>query len=435
MSAKNIDDQDLDSQSIENADSSYDEPYEDDATYSEDDSDQWSDDVDLSDEGDAEQEQAPPKKKSSNLMIGVILFVAIIGVFGFMALSGNKNAPQQAAPDAQVAIDADADSADTQDAGDTAQPNITDLKNQADQGAQGDQSVAIKAPTTPVAPPAPQQGLMENPDLLNDPQNAQPSVAAPVEPAPLLTGNEPTSATPSSDVVAAISPTVKPVSDFPTVDSIKKPDAGTPALTAPAPNAPVVPVAPVTTAEPVLPVPTGVQDNKSGQLQLQVNDAQTKIASLERQLADKSAELETQKQKAATALAAASNVAPTSASDAEVDALKAKISDLEEKLAAKPVKIVKEREIIAADDSSTEDVVQTAPVKKAPVIAAKPKVVAKQWSLKSAGTGKAILSDKATGDLKTVRVGDSVAGLGRIVSISGGNSGWTVKGTTGSVSE
>lgn len=419
MSAKNIDDQDFENQPSEVTDSSYDETYEDDVTYTEDDSSEWSDDVELTDEEELQDEEppAPQKKKTSNLTIAIIVVVAIIGVFGFMILTGNQDGANQSGAEAQqgaVTIDADAE-----------QDNISDFKQQADQSAQGDQTANISQPTAEPAPAIPQQGLMENPQLAASNTDAAP---LPMADTNTLTAPADLGSAPAQDVVTAISPTVKPVSDFPTVDSIKKPDAE-PVAVAPAPV--------VTEVTPILPIPndTPAKPDQSVQLQAQVDAAQQKIALLEKQVADQASALAAQK----TAVAKAAAVSAGS-SEAEVDALKDKIADLEEKLEAKietastkaAVKsVVTERAAVEDNSYSSNEPV----VKKAPAIV-KPKVVAKQsWSLKSAGAGKAILSDKATGDLKTVRVGDVVSGLGRIVSISNSQSAWVVKGTSGSVSE
>lgn len=439
MSDKHINGQGFDNQSSTGADSSYDEIYEDGTVYTEDDADQWSDDVDLSDgDGAGDQEAAvPQKKRNSPLTVIIILLVAVVGVFGFMILTGDKGSESQPEVESQVKIDAAAeDPATSQPPADVVpqQPNMTDLQGQADQSAQSDQTVNNKLPTP--APLAPQQGLMENPDLLVPNMNTtavtNPSavesapVAAPDQQPPLLTPpadlSVPDTSVPvtqlaqSQEVVKAISPTVKPVSDFPTVDSIKKPDAAVTSDSVPAPV--------LTETRPVLSVAEQVslQDDKSAQLQAQVDAAQDRIDLLEKQLSDKNAELDAQKK----------NVSPA-VSDDEVEALKRKITDLEEKLANNATRpIVAERRVVEEESYSAHR-----PVVKKTVTSTKPKVVAQKqaWSLKSASIGKAILSEKATGDLETVRVGDVVSGLGRIVSISNVGSLWVVKGTSGSVSE
>lgn len=421
MSDKNIDDQ-----KFENQSSDYDETYEDDVTYTEDDSDQWSDDADLGDDEDSASEQAPPaKKKTSNLTIAIILVVAVVGVFGFMALKGNKGDAQQPSAENQSAVAIDADEAMTPPATEADQSNITDLKNQADQDTQGDQTANITPPIPAAVADEPPQGLMDNPNLMgsNVKDDVSPADAKPiVGSVPATSGADQTSAVPSEEVVNAISPTVKPVSDFPTVDSIKKPDlAPAPVMTGAAGSVDVD----STSVE---------QSNKAAELKAQIDAAQAEISNLEKKISDQAAELEAQKKAVAKATAQAS-VTASGVSEAEVAALKEQIADLEEKLAAKAEKPSK---VVVAEASSTDEseYVVSKPVVKNKPVAAKPKLALKQsWSLKSAGTGKAILSDKATGDLKTVRVGDVVSGLGRIVSISNINSSWVVKGTLGSVSE
>lgn len=419
MSDKNIDDQ-----KFENQSSDYDETYEDDVTYTEDDSDQWSDDADLGDDEDSASEQAPPaKKKTSNLTIAIILVVAVVGVFGFMVLKGNSGDVPQPSAENQTAVAIDADEAMTPPVTQADQSNITDLKNQADQDTQGDQTANITPPTPAAVADEPPQGLMDNPNLMdsNAKADVSPADAKPiVDSVPATSGADQTSAVPSEEVVNAISPTVKPVSDFPTVDSIKKPDSA--------------PVPVMTGAAGSVDVDPSVEQSKVAELKAQIDAAQAEISNLEKKISDQAAELEAQKQAVAKATAQAS-VTASGVSEAEVAALKEQIADLEEKLAAKAEKPSK---VVVAEASSTDEseYVVSKPVVKNKPVAAKPKLALKQtWSLKSAGTGKAILSDKATGDLKTVRVGDVVSGLGRIVSISNINSSWVVKGTLGSVSE
>jgi hypothetical protein len=445
MSDKNTDDQ-----SFENQSSDYDEAYEDDVTYTEDDSEQWSDDADLSDDEDSTADQtAPKKKKTSNLTIAIIMVVAVVGVFGFMALKGNNSAAPQPDAETKGAPTINADDAMTTPAAQAEQPNITDLKNQADETTQGDQTANIHPPTPAPVVAEPQQGLMDNPNLMGSntntktpasPTDSQPAVVPTLpttsaEPVAVLTPPEDVSAppvadqqpvaqpsaVPSQEVVNAISPTVKPVSDFPTIDSIKKPDATpTPAM---AGEGTVDAAVPATEA-----------GHKSAELQSQIDAAQTKISMLEKKISDQAAELEAQK-KVASKVAAQTSVSTSGISEADVAALKEHIADLEEKLAKKAEKPSKTIVADAAPAEEKDYVVNKPVVKKTPVVAKLKPILKQTWSLKSAGSSKAILSDKATGDLKTVRVGDVVSGLGRIVSISNSNSSWVVKGTLGSVSE
>lgn len=69
-------------------------------------------------------------------------------------------------------------------------------------------------------------------------------------------------------------------------------------------------------------------------------------------------------------------------------------------------------------------------VKQAPPKVEKP---APSWTLKSAKPGMAVLYDKRTGDVKTVGVGDRVAGIGTVKSVSQINGRWVVQGSSGQV--
>src|SRR3990167_1338194 len=352
MSDKKIDDK-----KFENQSSDYDETYEDDVTYTEDDSDQWSDDADLGDDEDSASEQAPPaKKKTSNLTIAIILVVAVVGVFGFMVLKGNSGDVPQPSAENQAAVAIDADAAMTPPVTQADQSNITDLKNQADQDNQGDQTANITPPTPAAVADEPPQGLMDNPNLMDSnakadvsPADAKPIVGS----VPATSGADQTSAVPSEEVVNAISPTVKPVSDFPTVDSIKKPDSA--------------PVPVMTGATGSVDVdPSVEQSNKAAELKAQSDAAQAEISHLEKKISDQAAELEAQKQAVAKATAQAS-VTASGVSEAEVAALKEQIADLEEKLAAKAEKPSK---VVVAEASSTDEseyVVSKPVVKNKPV--------------------------------------------------------------------
>ncbi len=65
----------------------------------------------------------------------------------------------------------------------------------------------------------------------------------------------------------------------------------------------------------------------------------------------------------------------------------------------------------------------------------KPKVVATSWKLRSAQPGKATISAKNSQDMRSVEVGQTISGLGRITSIAQENGKWVVRGTKSSVSQ
>jgi len=81
---------------------------------------------------------------------------------------------------------------------------------------------------------------------------------------------------------------------------------------------------------------------------------------------------------------------------------------------------------MAAEEKPAPAKTKAEPVKKAASI---------KWILKSASPDYAVLYDGRTGDVKTIEVGDRVAGLGKIQSISRVNGKWVVKGTGGKITQ
>ena len=66
---------------------------------------------------------------------------------------------------------------------------------------------------------------------------------------------------------------------------------------------------------------------------------------------------------------------------------------------------------------------------------AKAQTATNDWQLRSAQPGKAVLAPKGSNDLKTVEIGDTLPGLGRITSIAVEDGKWVVQGTKGRVSQ
>lgn len=69
------------------------------------------------------------------------------------------------------------------------------------------------------------------------------------------------------------------------------------------------------------------------------------------------------------------------------------------------------------------------PVKK-PEAASLPAPV---WKLRSAQPGRAVIYEARRDEMKTVEIGDTVSGIGKILSISNASGKWVVQGTTGRV--
>jgi hypothetical protein len=137
-------------------------------------------------------------------------------------------------------------------------------------------------------------------------------------------------------------------------------------------------------------------------------------------------DLNTQKSKAA--------VVPT-ATPEEITELKSKIADLEDRLA----KAAEPTPAPTADEPIVKKVAtEPSPEKKIEPVIEKttaPQASKPLWTLKSASPGRAVISNSAAGDYKTVVVGDTVTGLGKITSITETTSGWIVTGTKGKISE
>jgi hypothetical protein len=59
----------------------------------------------------------------------------------------------------------------------------------------------------------------------------------------------------------------------------------------------------------------------------------------------------------------------------------------------------------------------------------------KEWDLRGASTGEAFVAERGTQNLRTVTVGDTLSGIGRITSIAVENGRWVVRGTSGRITQ
>jgi hypothetical protein len=74
------------------------------------------------------------------------------------------------------------------------------------------------------------------------------------------------------------------------------------------------------------------------------------------------------------------------------------------------------------------------PIHKAP--APKSFSLAPEWVLKSAKPGLAMIAERGSNELRTIHVGDTLAGVGKIESIGKDEAGrWVVAGTRGRISQ
>ncbi len=387
----NDDFNDLDSESFESDEVPLDEE------------DEWADQA----SGEENPADAPVKKKSPVLLYGIILLVVLGGgAFAFMSMTGGS------APAEQAAVE-------------EAPSDLANLRDEATQEAQ------LETPA-PVPEQQPQEAASAEGGFMNTPAGSD-VTPPPALPDSSMTAVEDTAATPPSpeSLPETGLPAVKPMSDFPSVDLIKKPDAPveqaqtpTPAedpAAVPAPDfaAPATETPVEAPAEPApvmaAPVAAGADPAQIAELQEKLTASQTRVAELEKSLQA------AQQQKADPGTAAA---------DAKtISDLEAKVADLEGKLAAHPAVQAE-----AQPASQPKPAVSAAPPRaKAPAATAKPssKVIS-SWQLRGAQPGQAMLANR-NGDIRSVSVGDSLPGLGKILSVEQSSSGWVVRGTQGRV--
>lgn len=441
--------------------SAYEDPYADDAsqdhqdeetTYPQDESNEWADDIDDDSASVADTENdAQKKKKSSLIKIAAIVGVVILGgvVLSMLKGSGGNQLPTDNSNVPMTPANGETAIAPAPDAATTTATNpllaLHDISGESSQQP----PVAVLDPVAPS-----KQGLMDNPALLKkmdnplaEPQPVEPTaIASPSTTtetdAPPIGENENktmvakpldnmssiqapidglTEATPSPSqavaelataIASPIAPTVNPVSDFPTVDSIKKVEQPKDKATEPT-NTPTKVSEPVLEKQEPLGVPS-VAPEKNEQdkaLQEKFEAAQKKIAELETRLANKEKELTENKTPAVTA----PTQEPEAIPERKTVSAERNISEYQQKA------------------SRTEEKPKTKRVATKTV--ASKKVLPSKWVLKSIRSGAGTLENKATGDYRTVHVGESLPELGRITFIGKESSGWIIRGAKGSIKE
>lgn len=262
-------------------------------------------------------------------------------------------------------------------------------------------------------------GFMNDPSLMPTEVEGK---AAPVAMEPV----DPDTTAPSQKPPVVENP-VTPVSDFPTVDAIKKPNSMEKKELSPEPvkeaEPPKVVQVPVSSSE-VAPSPDSVKELKT-----QLEAALKRIEDLEKKAAQQPAP------------------APVSSSPEEISALKDAMDQLQgkvESLSAEKASWGKaQKEAVASLPASEPKAAALHPERatpsgskavsfprKVPESGPKKSVV---WDLKGAVPGQAMISLRGERDLKTVCVGDKVSGIGRVVSIENTGRGWVVRGTTGQI--
>ena len=107
--------------------------------------------------------------------------------------------------------------------------------------------------------------------------------------------------------------------------------------------------------------------------------------------------------------------------------------------AVKPSPTVQETKTMPSPPPPVKAPAVSTPKKVKSSLKPRPRTVRKpfkiQWVLRSAQPEKATVSRKNSNDLKTIQVGSSLSGVGRIQSISQVNGLWVVKGTNGQIKQ
>lgn len=396
-------------------------------------------------EGDA---YAKPPKKKGGLFNIILIAAAVLGGGAFVylkVLAPSGGSVPQPTPIAEAPVEMPAET----------------------------QQVALQ-PESPVAPPSPESPLASDgrlPTLSPDapppvPADAAPVVALTPEPAPALTPEPALAETPAIENVPAAAPVLTP--EVPVVPAPQQPVEVATAPPMPSPIA--APEAAVKTdngfnpglpsAKDIMLAPTASAPESAAQvggvsadaakgieqklsvLIARLDTFEGRITNLESGLHQVSSNISTLESKPAA-------VVDLQGVNDAIQALERKISGLEKTASAAPTpaqdvsKIDKPTFVPAAPEVSepapkTISPVDTPKVEAAPkpVVKAEPAATAARsvaWVLRSAQPGAAMVVPKAGGDMRTVRVGDNLSGLGRIIAIEQRGSRWVVQGTQGTL--
>ena len=343
------------------------------------------------------QAAAKPKKKSSLFTIVVIGAAVLIGGGILVSMGGKKSAndPGQAPP-AEMAATAPAPTSAPNDPN-----NLVSLQN-------------ADAPADPTPPPAaaPSQGFMNNPTQLD--QGGQ---APSLPDTPSMTGFADTAPAPAVEPPPVADLPI-PQQNLPNIDQIKK--AAPPVNPAPEIVATPAPQPEPVASTPVAPIAAAPVTQTDPALQSKLDLLINRIDSLEKKI----------------------SVAPAANNSNDIASLKASVERLENRVSQLSDNAVAPRPVYTPSYTDTNDskvvVKKTAPKKKK----AEPKKSSisaassvSKWELRGARPGEAMVGKSGQADFRTVRVGDSIVGIGQIQSISQSGGRWVVQGTTGSITQ
>lgn len=385
---------------------------------------------DESDESWEDQDAAAPvkmKKKSSALSSIIIVIAMVIGA-GILYMKFKPDTAPQAdlgAPASESVVQSDQTLPSPQEAAaiaDSAPPEVANI----------DPALTPPSETMPAPASSGSQGFMNDPDQLNQADlDKQADTTLPET--QTMTGFDEPPAPEATETAQLPVPGAAPA--LPGIDSIKK---AAPLEPAPAPLAAPEPVKPVETPTAVLPAAV---------------EPVTAPAPADPTIAARETALMAKLDKVVERLDAVEkkvNEAPAASvpgsSNGELASLRVALERLEnkvDKLGNEPAPVRQ----MSGNSYDSEITVDKPIIRKAPVVKKKRKASAStssastasvssgKWELRSARPGEAMVSRSGQADLKTVRVGDSVVGIGQITSISQVGGAWVVQGTGGSIAQ
>ena len=172
------------------------------------------------------------------------------------------------------------------------------------------------------------------------------------------------------------------------------------------------------------PAPTLVRDEALQDMNARLNDLSKQVTAVMQQLAAQ----QTKEEQTDTVAALEGQIAD----------LEKRLNDLSKLQSAAPKETPKKAEPTPAPQpKKVESAPKVEKTAAAPKPAPAPKKVAaqpaKSWELRGASPGQAYIIEKGTENLRTVSVGETVPGIGKITSIAIEGNQWVVRGTQGTV--
>lgn len=445
MTASNPDQDDFDPSLEEGTeDFSYNEESFEDTEFSEEDS--WDEEGfeeeagEESAAGDESSDEKPVKKKKGGLFNVALILLALIGGGGFVYLK--ILAPGTATPPAQQSTPQQAELPPAETALPVQQAETTPL-SAPEQPSTASNEPLLPPPVDALAAPEAPPALADIPaDIAVDTPAAVPPVTDTSVPPPPAQPVEVASAPPMPAPIAAPTPAAPGEGGF----SGTLPSAKDIMLAAPAPMASANEAPSGISADAAKSI-----EQKLSVLLARLDTFEGRITSLENGVHQISSEVSTLKSKPAptpdlssvnqaieklekkmgsletgapaAASAPAAPVAETPAPAADVSKLDQPtfIPAVEEEKAPAPV--------VNAVDTPKAPAATTAVKTEKPVAA--PKVTS--WVLRSAQPGAAMVAPKEGGDMRSIKVGDTLSGIGRIVAIEMSEGRWVVRGSSGTI--